>query len=194
MTRWHASLQRGPADRGMTLVELVVAMGIFSVVLAVATVGIRQMVLAVNRTADIGDSTTEVQRAFQRLDRTLRYADQVSALATAGSDWEFWYRLPSSAALGVATPTCYQWRYVAAQRVLQVRSWQAGTTAPSYGTIASRVTAATATPTAAAVPFTSARVPISITSQERGAGVTLMTTFVARNTKQLTPVGQSCTV
>lgn len=181
------------SDRGMTVIELVVAMGIFSAVLAVAGVGIRQMIIGVNRTADIGDSATELQRVFQRFDRTLRYAERLSVVTTTGSNWSFWYRTPASAALGVSTATCYQWQYVASSQALQLRSWPAGGTTPAYGTVGSRITRATADTYAKDTTYISARVVLSLTSAERGAGTDLNTTFVARNAvRDVLEPGSTC--
>lgn len=79
-----------PGDAGMTLAELMVSMAVMSVVTALATTGIVQMYRDSTRTEALSSEMTQLQVAFQQLDRSVRYATGISepnVTATPGGDW-----------------------------------------------------------------------------------------------------------
>ncbi|MEU8819568.1 prepilin-type N-terminal cleavage/methylation domain-containing protein [Actinoplanes sp. NPDC048796] len=73
--------EREEKDGGYSLLELIVAMGIMSVVLVVVFGGIMQVYSAVNRTEGTSFARDQVAAAFRRLDTQLRYASWVSLKA-----------------------------------------------------------------------------------------------------------------
>ena len=65
-------------DSGMSLVELIVAMGIFSIVIAIFMAGIVTMTRNTVRVQVTSDASESVRRVFQRLDKQVRYADAIN--------------------------------------------------------------------------------------------------------------------
>jgi prepilin-type N-terminal cleavage/methylation domain-containing protein len=184
-----ASRRRGD-DRGFTLVELLVAMGIFSIVLAIAFSAIAEMTRNVRKAQGLADATDVSRRIFLRMDKQVRYASAVNSATLVGSDWYLEYQT----ALASGT-TCSQWRLVDATDQLQVRSWTpsgtAAITVPAWTTIASGVVNR---PTVAAEkPFTMvpadgtwSKQRLTVITRVRAGGqpsstVSSETTFVAVN-------------
>ena len=66
-------------ESGMTLVELLVAMGIFSLVLAVFGAGVVSMTKSTARVSATSDVTNEARRAFSLLDKQVRYATAINS-------------------------------------------------------------------------------------------------------------------
>lgn len=124
--------QRDGHDAGFTLPEVIVAMGLFVVLLSMVVAGIVQL----NRVAMTArmDTQTASQTgvAFQAIDRSVRYAEAVNYPGTtsAGAYVE-WRTGAASAPSGVAT--CTQLRYSVADGTLAMRSWNASA-APTTGT------------------------------------------------------------
>jgi type II secretory pathway component PulJ len=120
----------------MTLAEVLVAMAVTSVVMAVATGGIVQMYRASSRTDVLSTEMTQLQTAFQLLDRSVRYATAISQpnpAASAGGDW---YVEWTSSADGITT-VCNQLRLDPASGLLQRRSEPAGGQLTDWTTVAS---------------------------------------------------------
>jgi Tfp pilus assembly protein FimT len=108
----------------MTLAELMVAMAVTSVVMVVATAGIVGMYRTTNRADVLSSEMTQLQTAFQLLDRSVRYATAISqpnATATATGDWYVEW----SSGTGTTT-VCSQLRLDASLDLLQRRSETAG--------------------------------------------------------------------
>lgn len=143
---------RSPRSReeGMTLVELIVAMGIFAVLLSVLTAGI--VGVSRNFTESRVDAQTSkaVGIAVQRVERSVRYADSINYSAVvSGKSYVEWRTDAVSAPSGVTT--CTQLRYDESTGTIAMRQW-ASTASPSTGTwnvILSSVTGAAT----AAYPF-----------------------------------------
>src|SRR5664280_100746 len=72
---------------GFTLVELVVAMGLFAVLLVVLMFAIIGMIGNLRKTQGIADASGQARVAFDRLDRQLRYATAVNRPVLVGQDW-----------------------------------------------------------------------------------------------------------
>ncbi|SNY66511.1 PulJ/GspJ family protein [Paractinoplanes atraurantiacus] len=84
-------------DGGYSLLELIVAMGIMSVVLVVVFGGIMQVYSAVNRTEGTSFARDQVAAAFRRLDTQLRYASWLSSKAAVpvGGRYYLEFALPT---------------------------------------------------------------------------------------------------
>jgi type II secretory pathway pseudopilin PulG len=175
-------------DRGTTLVELVVAMGIFTMVLSVI-VGITvAMVQDVRKSTNLYDAGADARAAFSRLDKQIRYATAINRPrpGTSGADRYVEFQSVD----GGNVLTCHQWRLLDASGLLQQRSW-VGTavSAPGWSTVATHVVNGAgqppfvfgpATPT---VPRESLTVNLVIRRGTQSTGtVSLSTTFTARNT------------
>jgi prepilin-type N-terminal cleavage/methylation domain-containing protein len=70
-------------DRGVTLVEVVVVLTIMSVIMAMVTAGIVQLSATYRRNTALVEAQTQVGRAFQHLDRELRYAVDLGTVTLA---------------------------------------------------------------------------------------------------------------
>ncbi|WP_328468535.1 prepilin-type N-terminal cleavage/methylation domain-containing protein [Actinoplanes sp. NBC_00393] len=113
-------------DAGVTLLEMVVAMGIMSVFMSLFTAGIVQMY----RTATTAETTQVLQSrlnlVFERLDAEIRYASAITEPGEpTGLGWNVEYLNVNG-----AEPVCTQLRLL--DRKLQRRTWVAGET-PSGG-------------------------------------------------------------
>jgi len=184
----HRPDPRRRADRGTTLVELVVAMGIFTVVLSVIVGITMAMVQDVRKSTNVYDAGADARAAFSRLDKQIRYATAINRPrpGTSGADRYVEFQSVD----GGNVLTCHQWRLLDASDLLQQRSWVGvPASAPSWSTVATHVvngagqppfafTAATPT-----VPRQSLTVNLVIRRGAQSAGtVSLSTTFTARNT------------
>lgn len=120
MRRWRL---RG--DAGFTLSELLVAMGIFTVVIAVSTAALRVMTDSTVRVTQANDARTEGDRLYNLLDKQAPYASAINPAGTAGGSW--WIEFVT-VAQGRAE-TCHQYRLDTATRLLRTRSWRPGNAA-----------------------------------------------------------------
>jgi type II secretory pathway pseudopilin PulG len=147
-----------PDDAGASLVELLVTMGVMSVVMMIFSGSILQVYRSATRTETQSDTQNELSRAFQRFDRELRYASWIAEPGTVGpaSVNSTWY-----VEFAGADPTqCHQLRLVpgsgSAQGVLQLLSWTKGSP-PAPGTpgqtIASQIVTKTAAPDKPVAPY-----------------------------------------
>ncbi|WP_250008362.1 type II secretion system protein J [Actinoplanes sp. M2I2] len=85
---------RGPVgrdDRGVTLIELLVGMGLMSVVLVIVLSGLVQVYSTVNRADTLSVAREQLTTSFRRLDKELRYANWVSVPGQVGTGWYLEY-------------------------------------------------------------------------------------------------------
>jgi prepilin-type N-terminal cleavage/methylation domain-containing protein len=108
-----------PGDGGFTLLEVVVALSVMSVAMALFSGGMFQIYSAANNSEAIGSAAAQAHTAFVRLDRDIRYAGGISVVGTVGTTRT--YVEYTTAALNGAT-TCTQLRVDTAAGVLQMRS------------------------------------------------------------------------
>lgn len=137
-------------DDGMTLIELLVAMGIFGVLLSIFMAAVVQMTHVTVRVDNTQAGQAELSRAFSRLDHTLRYADSVNYPVKSGSgNWYLEYRTTASYDGGPATCTQYQLNTTA--QTFAYRTWTDGDlgTVTPWSVTASRIVNSTTEP-----PFT----------------------------------------
>ncbi|MEJ5944660.1 hypothetical protein WDZ17_05050 [Pseudokineococcus basanitobsidens] len=187
----------------MTLAELVVAMGIFMVVVAVFLSGVVALTRSTVRSGNEADVATDLRRVFTQVDRTVRYADAVDYPGTSGSG--AWYAEVRSSTVRGTPPVCTQWRWTPTSSRLDVRTWPAASgvaAAGAWRTLATTVVGPTTT-----APFT--MTPAGVTSSRvrqtlavdlvaaKGTGAQraqarTSTSFVARNSSQSSP-GNSAT-
>jgi prepilin-type N-terminal cleavage/methylation domain-containing protein len=125
-------------DTGFTLAEVMVAMAVTSVVMALATTGMVQMYGFSDRSDVLSSNMMQLQIAFQQLDRSVRYATAISqpnATATTSGDWYVEW----SSVTGTTT-LCSQLRLEGSSGLLQRRSQAAGGQVSGWGTVASFLT------------------------------------------------------
>lgn len=196
---------RRPAqdDAGVTLVELLVSMSVFTLLLALvmtAVVSMSRSAVKVGNTADASDS---LRLAFETMDRQVRYADAVNAPSSDATSTSVVFRV--SAQAPGTPPQCTQWRLRgavgAAGAVLETRTWADGATpGTTWRTVAGRLVR-----TDAPAPFTlpapapgdlHQSIGVRLTAS-RGSGATqatasVGTVFIARNTPSTPSASTAC--
>ena len=138
-TRKRLENLRKGGDRGMTLTELLIAMGIFAVVLVVFMQAVAVMAKTTVRSQAQSDSADQLRNVFLRLDKEVRYAQDINTPATANGAVYVEYWIPDDTASGAST--CVQWRYVISSSILQRRTWTQGNAASvsSWNTMATNL-------------------------------------------------------
>lgn len=119
----------------MTLLELIVAMGIFLIFMAViltTTVTLAQSTTRAQLTAEASNSTLVV---FGYFDRQARYADAIN-FPGAGPSGARYVEFRTLGPTTTSAATCTQWRYVPGLSRLESRSWTdvSGIVLPSFTT------------------------------------------------------------
>jgi len=111
-------------DDGVSLVEVVVAMSIMTIVGALFTAAINQIYRSTNTVESSFDAQRQIETMYVRLDQEIRYARSVSDPALvdcwpqAGTCWHVEYLLSAS-----NVDTCVELRVNTVTRELQRRQW-----------------------------------------------------------------------
>ena len=113
------SLQPHSGQDGFTLIELIVAMSIFAMLLAVMMSVVIAMNKNLNKTTSIADASSQGLRATQAIDKQMRYADSVNVEATGASGDRY---VSFEGLTNTDASECYQWR-IHTGGLLQQRSW-----------------------------------------------------------------------
>jgi prepilin-type N-terminal cleavage/methylation domain-containing protein len=109
-------------DEGFTLIEMIVAMSIFSVILAIFASAITDWTKDVVRTSRVSDQTSTGRIVFNLLDKQVPSALAVNRPVLVGADW--YVEMETDA----TTPnTCTQWRMGTVSHLLQWRTWPTNT-------------------------------------------------------------------
>ncbi|TQL41920.1 prepilin-type N-terminal cleavage/methylation domain-containing protein [Homoserinimonas aerilata] len=194
LQRFRARLGRTQA--GFSLMELVVAMGIFSIFIAMFMAAVIGLTQGTTRAQLTAEASSGVLTVFQNFDRQVRYADAINFPGDAGGATYIEFRTPAESAPSEVT-TCTQWRFLPDEGRIESRSWPdvAGATPTAWAT---KLTTAIDTG-AADYPFKmipastsgSARQQLVLTLEagnaDMDAGASMSTTFVARNSSAGSP-------
>ena len=164
-TALHGAGRRGAHrdERGSTLMEVVVGMTIMLIFLGIFTGAIVMVFQTSNRANALTASSGQTDRAFARLDKSVRYATAISAPGSTAAGWYVEYLTTATGA-----PVCTQLRVNPTAQQLQARTWPAGgsttPTATGWTPWADGITngAAPAGSSTPPVPFTLA--PLTATS------------------------------
>jgi hypothetical protein len=149
------SLRSRPAgDEGTSLMELIIGMAIMAIFMSMFTGAIVLMTSTANKVEAVTSSAGQVNQAFLRMDKLVRYASMISAparstVAGGTGDWYVELSIPNSAGAAI----CTQLRDDLTTQQLQQRTWnvtsdQVASAASAWQPIASSITN-----TAADVPF-----------------------------------------
>jgi type II secretory pathway pseudopilin PulG len=186
----------GGAQVGFSLIELVVAMGIFTLFIAVFMTSMVNLARGTTRAQVTAEASTGVLTVFQEFDRRVRYADTVNA-AGAGSSGaryiEFRSLRPVTGSADV--PMCTQWRFVPSTGRVETREWREASPSTTTTAWTSKLSEVI-DQGGAEYPFR--MIPASVSGSSRqqlglrlragnqalGAEATIDTTFVARNSSQ----------
>lgn len=116
-------------DRGTTLMEVVVGMALLTVFMGMFTTAMLLMSNTVNKVEAITRSNGEVNNAFLRLDRSVRYAAAISTPVRSGAanDWSVEFATTTT-----NNTVCTQLRVDSAQTQIQQRTWTVGSNGTSY--------------------------------------------------------------
>jgi prepilin-type N-terminal cleavage/methylation domain-containing protein len=121
-------------EAGFSLMEVMVTMGVMSVVLALSTTGIVRLYAAQNSTDALASATGQIHIAFVRLDRDIRYASAVSLPGAGSSGAEYVEYLITN----TGTSVCHQLRLTPSGR-LEARREIGGTSPTGWNTMASQL-------------------------------------------------------
>ncbi|MDQ1288637.1 MAG: hypothetical protein QG622_2203 [Actinomycetota bacterium] len=136
--RGGASPRAGEADRGTSVIELVVAMSIMAVLLAGFMTVVMMMTKSTATAGSVSKATGELRTVVDSLGRQAAFASSVNTPTQVGTDLYLEMRTDSVAA--GESSTCVQWRYRSTSGELQRRSWDTLTISPStWTTVASNV-------------------------------------------------------
>jgi prepilin-type N-terminal cleavage/methylation domain-containing protein len=122
----HSRRQSTSAESGYTVIELMVALLIFSIFLAIVTTSILALTRAATKIQVAAVSTNQELAVFSRLDHAIRYSDGINAQGTGSSgDSYIEFRTPSDSTPSGQT-MCTQWRYDPTAATIASRQWQDG--------------------------------------------------------------------
>jgi type II secretory pathway component PulJ len=125
-------------DRGVTLAELAVTTGIMSVVMAIFTTAIVQLFTAGNKNELVALTQAQLNTAFLRLDRELRYSAGFSTPRTDADGNQFVEYVNTGTVSG--TPECAQLELYKATGTLRRQVWALdGSPANAWAVLANSV-------------------------------------------------------
>ncbi|MCA2215345.1 prepilin-type N-terminal cleavage/methylation domain-containing protein [Jidongwangia harbinensis] len=87
-------------DAGVSLIEVLVSMGVMSIVMALFTTAILQAYRATGKVEKMSIVQSELHRGFQRFDRELRYASWIAQPGTVGTGVNIVYYVEFASANG----------------------------------------------------------------------------------------------
>ena len=133
------TMTRGKRDStGFTIIELLVSMTLLAVVSTTFLAAVNAIYGGIHKQQGITDAADGNRRAFELLDKQVRYASAINTPGTA-ADGNFYVEYQWSQSTGsLDSVTCSQWRLNPTTDVLQYRSWASGTTpnpTPSWTTV-----------------------------------------------------------
>lgn len=147
---------RSARDRGtdgFTIIELMISIILLAVISASFLAATNAIYGGIHKQQGITNAADGNRRAFDLLDKQVRYASGIMTPGTA-SDGNFYFEYQWSKSNGsLDTLTCSQWRLNPTTDVLQWRSWTSGTT-PATTPVWTTVDTGVVNNPASAPPFT----------------------------------------
>jgi len=180
------------SSAGFSLIELIVAMSIFTIFTAVFLAAVVGLTRGTTQARVTAEATSGVLLVFQNIDRQVRYADAINfpgqSPATGYRYIEF--RTPA-ASMPTNVTTCNQWRYLPDLNRIESRFWvdAPGAVPSAWST---KLTTAVSAPGVTypfemipAVGTAKQQLKLTLTAGSSTVGATSMisTTYVARNSK-----------
>jgi len=117
------------SDEGFTLMELLVAIGLLSILMAIVTAALVSMFQTVRKQQNQADAIDQIRFVVDKLDKSVRYANAINtpgAGSTAGTLYVEW-RIGNLTGATNYSQTCNQWRFDSTNGLLQSRTWTEGT-------------------------------------------------------------------
>jgi len=192
---------RGGDDAGFTMIETAVGMVVMSVFLVLFTGSVVSMFGSSNHSQAVAHSAQEIDNAFTKLDKQLRYAAYVGEPGQDPNDGNNWYVEFQDA--NTSPATCYQLRVDQGTDTLQQRTWSGSGTPSGWQQLATGVlngggsgASAPFAVTAATNVVTSAELTVHlITGEGTGSNAAQSQssmTFTALNSTVTTPIRGIC--
>jgi prepilin-type N-terminal cleavage/methylation domain-containing protein len=128
-------------DAGFSLLELMIALGIFTIFIAMFLAAVVSLSRGTVRARLTTETASGISIVFQNIDRQVRYADSINFPGTGPSGARYIeFRTPASSTKENVT-RCTQWRYVPNTGRLESRQWSdvAGAVRPAWSTKLSNV-------------------------------------------------------
>lgn len=117
------------SESGFSLMELLVAMSIFTIFIAILLTTIVAVSRSAVRTQLVGETTNSTLVVFGNLDRQVLYADSINYPGSGAlGDRYIEFRVPAASTLGGLVAMCYQWRFSLSNSRLESRQWNEGNT------------------------------------------------------------------
>ena len=181
---------------GFSLIELIIAMGIFTIFIAVFLTAVVSLARATTQARVTAEASSGALLVFQNIDRQVRYADAINYPGVgAATDYRYVeFRTPASS-MSTNVTTCTQWRYLPGKNRIESRRW--ADTAGSVPTPWSTKLTSVIYKADAGYPFT--LVPATSTMKQQllltidagtagtSGATSISTTFVARNSSDTSP-------
>ena len=146
--------RRAARDEGTSLIELMVGMMLMLIFMGMFTAAVILMNRSANKVESVSLTSTQVNTAFLKLDRMVRYAAAISAPGNTTSSGDWYVELRTT---NTGTEVCTQLRFDIATSQLQKRSWRVsgGTAAglSAWTQLAGNITNGGATAGSADQPF-----------------------------------------
>lgn len=188
-------------DAGFTLIETVVGMVVMSVFLAMFTGSVVMMFRSSNSSQAVAHTAQEIDNAFTKLDKQVRYASYVGEPGQDPNDGNNWYVEFQDS--NTTPATCYQLRVDQASAALQQRSWSGSGTPSAWQQLATGVlngggtgSAAPFAVTAATSTVTSVELTVHLVAGEGSGSDAAQSqsnmTFTALNSTVNTPIRGIC--
>jgi hypothetical protein len=125
-------------DSGISLIEVLAAMGAFAVVLMVFVSAVRVMTSSMTRVSSVTVSATQSRAAADVLGRQLGYASAANLPVYSAMTASWYFEFESDAVRAGADSSCTQWRYQTGSQLLQYRTWSLVALAPTGWTTVAR--------------------------------------------------------
>ncbi|MBB2946605.1 prepilin-type N-terminal cleavage/methylation domain-containing protein [Actinoplanes lutulentus] len=113
--------ERRSDDAGFSLIELLVSMGLMSVVMVMVVGGLFEVYSDVNRADGLASSREQITTSFRRLDKEVRYANWLSPAGKVGGNYYLEYATPPPVNTTRPPKICRQLVYKSG--VLTLASW-----------------------------------------------------------------------
>lgn len=201
----RGEVERERTDDGFSLMETIVGMAIMSVFLSIFTGAMLGMFNAANKVTSTNNTASQLNIAFNRLDKQVRYAAAISPEGLSGGSWYVEFLTTNT---GVSV--CTQLKLNPTTSLLQERSWtvpSTGSATPTgWSQLANNITNGSESATSTDRPFQFAsahdavkfeQLTIRLFAQQRSNNSTTSSvssiTFTALNSSPTTPTTGICT-
>ncbi|WP_275668149.1 type II secretion system protein [Leifsonia flava] len=114
----------GSRERGFTLIEMIISIGIFSVFAVIFITSVVSLARGTTQARVTSDSSSGVLNVFQNIDRQVRWSDSINFAGNGASGKRYIeFRLPAASSSDNVT-RCVQWRFDPVGGTLATRTWK----------------------------------------------------------------------